>query len=114
MVFWTGYVSDEMMGTFAPIAIYWIYGGMYQLLPSSDRHRLHSLKEEEQKNLVRMPAVIKGVLLQQLVQATIARLLFLVIFLFLLRNLDAIFFFFSFDSCNEIDPSPATITVAGI
>ncbi|KAL0909120.1 hypothetical protein M5K25_023652 [Dendrobium thyrsiflorum] len=78
MVFWTGYVSDEMMGTFAPIVMYWIYGGIYQLLPSSNRYRLHTLKEEEQKNLVRMPTVVKGVLLQQLVQATVARLLFLV------------------------------------
>ncbi|KAK8941942.1 Sphinganine C(4)-monooxygenase 1 [Platanthera guangdongensis] len=51
MVLWKGHVSDEMMGTFAPIFIYWIYAGTYQLLPPSNRHCLHTLKEEEQKNL---------------------------------------------------------------
>ncbi|XP_020580949.1 sphinganine C4-monooxygenase 1-like [Phalaenopsis equestris] len=78
MVFWEGYVSDEMMGTFAPIVIYWFYAGIYQLLPPLDRFRLHTRKEEEQKNLVSMSTVIKGVLLQQLFQATVARILFLV------------------------------------
>ncbi|KAG0448446.1 hypothetical protein HPP92_027832 [Vanilla planifolia] len=78
MVFWEGYVSDEMMGTFAPIVVYWLYAGMYQLLPPLDRFRLHTRKEEEQKNLVSISTVAKGVLLQQLVQAAVARLLFLV------------------------------------
>ncbi|PKA51310.1 Sphinganine C(4)-monooxygenase 2 [Apostasia shenzhenica] len=78
MVFWEGYVSDELMGTFAPIVVYWLYAGMYQLLPPLDRYRLHTRMEQEQKNLVPISAVIKGVLLQQLVQATVARLLFLI------------------------------------
>ncbi|OAY71409.1 Sphinganine C4-monooxygenase 2 [Ananas comosus] len=78
MVFWEGYVSDETMGTFAPIVVYWVYAGVYQLLPPLDRYRLHTRKEEEQKNLVSLSSVIKGVLLQQLAQATIAQLLFLV------------------------------------
>lgn len=78
MVFWEGYLSDESMGTFAPIAVYWIYAGMYQLLPPLDNYRLHTRKEEEQRNLVSMPSVVKGVLLQQLVQASVAELLFLV------------------------------------
>ncbi|XP_039126369.1 very-long-chain aldehyde decarbonylase GL1-9-like [Dioscorea cayenensis subsp. rotundata] len=77
MVFWEGYVSDELMGTFAPIVIYWLYAGMYQLLPPLDRFRLHTRKEEKLKNLVPLSSVVKGVLLQQLVQATIAQLLFL-------------------------------------
>uniref|UniRef100_A0A1D1YWN8 aldehyde oxygenase (deformylating) n=1 Tax=Anthurium amnicola TaxID=1678845 RepID=A0A1D1YWN8_9ARAE len=78
MVFWEGYLSDEAMGTFAPIVVYWVYAGMYQLLPPLDDYRLHTRKEEEQKNLVSMSSVVKGVLLQQLVQATVAQLLFLV------------------------------------
>ncbi|KAG6526189.1 very-long-chain aldehyde decarbonylase GL1-9-like [Zingiber officinale] len=78
MVFWEGYVSDEFMGTFAPIIIYWLYAGLYQLLPRLDEYRLHTRKEEEQKNLVALPTVVKGVLLQQLVQAAIAQVLFLV------------------------------------
>ncbi|THU44609.1 hypothetical protein C4D60_Mb02t09170 [Musa balbisiana] len=78
MVFWEGYVSDDVMGTFAPIVVYWLYAGFYQLLPRLDRYRLHTEKEEEQKNLVRLSTVVKGVLLQQLVQATVAQVLFLV------------------------------------
>ncbi|XP_008811577.1 very-long-chain aldehyde decarbonylase GL1-9-like [Phoenix dactylifera] len=78
MVLWEGYVSDELMGTFAPIVVYWLYAGMYQLLPPLDRYRLHTRKEEEQKNLVPLSSVVKGVLLQQLVQATVAQVLFLV------------------------------------
>ncbi|XP_010916989.1 very-long-chain aldehyde decarbonylase GL1-9 [Elaeis guineensis] len=78
MVLWEGYVSDEVMGTFAPIVVYWLYAGMYQLLPPLDRYRLHTRKEEEQKNLVPLLSVVKGVLLQQLVQATVAQVLFLI------------------------------------
>lgn len=78
MVFWEGYLSDEVMGAFAPIVLYWIYSGAYQILPPLDRYRLHTRKEVEQKNLVSLPVVIKGVLLQQLVQATVAQLLFFV------------------------------------
>lgn len=81
MVFWEGHLSDESMGTFAPIVVYWLYAGMYQLLPPLDRYRLHTRKEEEEKNLVPLSSVIWGVLLQQLVQATVAQMLFLVKFL---------------------------------
>ncbi|GLU16449.1 hypothetical protein SLE2022_328820 [Rubroshorea leprosula] len=77
MVFWEGYVSDEAMGTFAPIVVYWVYAGFYQLLPPLDKFRLHTRKEEEEKNSVPLATVVKGVLLQQLVQATVAQLLFL-------------------------------------
>lgn len=76
MVFWEGYVSDEAMGTFAPIVVYWLYAGFYQMLPPLDRYRLHTRKEEEEKNLVPLGAVVKGVLLQQLVQAIVAHGLF--------------------------------------
>jgi len=69
-------VSDETMGALAPIVVYWIYAGAYQMLPPLDRYRMHSRKEEELRNLVSLPTVIKGVLLQQLVQATVALSLF--------------------------------------
>ncbi|XP_035835359.1 very-long-chain aldehyde decarbonylase GL1-9 isoform X2 [Helianthus annuus] len=78
MVFWEGYVSDEVMGTFAPIVIYWLYAGLFQLLPPLDNYRLHTRKEEDVKNSVPLSSVVKGVLLQQLVQAVVAHLLFLV------------------------------------
>lgn len=79
MVFWEDYVSDESMGTFAPIVVYWLYAGFYQLMPPLDNYRLHTRKEEEQqKKSVPLASVVKGVLLQQLVQATVAQGLFLV------------------------------------
>lgn len=78
MVFWEGYASDETMGTFAPLVVYWLYAGFYQLLPPLDNYRLHTRTEENEKNLVPLGSVIKGVLLQQFVQAVVAELLFLV------------------------------------
>ncbi|KAI3459981.1 hypothetical protein Pfo_016644 [Paulownia fortunei] len=78
MVFWEGYVSDESMGTFAPLVVYWLYAGFYQLLPPLDMYRLHTRTEENERNLVPLGSVIKGVLLQQFVQAVVAELLFLV------------------------------------
>ncbi|KAL0322862.1 UNVERIFIED_CONTAM: Very-long-chain aldehyde decarbonylase GL1-9 [Sesamum angustifolium] len=78
MVFWEGYISDESMGTFAPLVVYWLYSGVYQLLPPLDKYRLHSRTEENEKNLVPLRSVIKGVLIQQFVQAVVAELLFLV------------------------------------
>jgi sphinganine C4-monooxygenase len=81
MVPWEGYVSDETMGTFAPIVLYWVYAGGYQLILHRrplERYRLHTRAEEEEKNLVSLPAVVRGVLLQQLVQAIVAMILFMV------------------------------------
>lgn len=69
-------VSDEMLGTVAPIIIYWIYSGIYVLLGSLDDYRLHTRKDEDEKNLVSKTDVVKGVLLQQAVQAVVATLLF--------------------------------------
>ena len=39
MIFWEGYISDEVMGTLAPIVVYWLYAGFYHLLPPLDRFR---------------------------------------------------------------------------
>ncbi|KAJ8628599.1 hypothetical protein MRB53_021922 [Persea americana] len=64
------------MDTFAPIVVCWLYAGVHMLLPPQDRYRLHTRKEEEQKNPVPILLVIKGVLLQQFVQATVAQTLF--------------------------------------
>ncbi|KAK4751937.1 hypothetical protein SAY87_020735 [Trapa incisa] len=77
MAFWDGYLSDESMGTIAPIVIYWVYAGFYQLLPSMDNYRLHTRREEDEKNPVHIAAVVRGVLLQQLLQAIAAQSLFL-------------------------------------
>ncbi|KAL5992112.1 Arf guanine nucleotide exchange factor sbh2 [Asimina triloba] len=70
------FVSDELMGTFVPILVYWIYSGFYMLLGGFDNYRLHTRKDEDVKNLVSKTTVFKGVLLQQAVQAVVAILLF--------------------------------------
>ncbi|KAL0825370.1 hypothetical protein Bca101_049047 [Brassica carinata] len=72
-------VSDELLGTVAPIVVYWLYSGIYVALSSLERYRLHSKAEEEEKNLVSKSAVVKGVLLQQVVQAAVAILLFTIL-----------------------------------
>ncbi|XP_030449443.1 sphinganine C4-monooxygenase 1 [Syzygium oleosum] len=71
-------MSDEMLGTFVPIIVYWVYSGVYILLGSFENYRLHSKKDEDDKNLVSKGTVVKGVLLQQAVQAVVAILLFTV------------------------------------
>ena len=71
-------VSDELLGTVAPIVVYWVYSGIYVFLGSLDNYRLHSRKDEDEKNLVSKSTVFKGVLLQQAVQAIVALILFAV------------------------------------
>ncbi|KAH0672000.1 hypothetical protein KY284_023087 [Solanum tuberosum] len=73
-----GYVSDEVLGTFLPIVVYWVYSGLYLMLGTMDNYRLHSKKDEDEKNLVSKKEVVKGVLLQQIVQAAVATVLFAV------------------------------------
>ncbi|KAG6469406.1 sphinganine C4-monooxygenase 1-like [Zingiber officinale] len=69
-------VSDELLGTFVPIAVYWLYSGMYVLFDGYDEYRLHSKSEEKSKNGVSKGAVVRGVLLQQAVQCVVCILLF--------------------------------------
>lgn len=71
-------ISDELMGTFVPIVVYWAYSGIYMMLGGLDNYRLHSRKDEDEKNLVAKKDVVKGVLLQQAIQAIVATLLFAV------------------------------------
>ncbi|XP_059655862.1 sphinganine C4-monooxygenase 1-like [Cornus florida] len=71
-------VSDEVVGTFAPILVYWVYSGICILFGSLENYRLHSKKDEDEKNLVSKTTVVKGVLLQQFVQAIVATILFTV------------------------------------
>jgi hypothetical protein len=73
------FFSDEALAIFVPIVVYWVYSGMYMALGQSmDKYRLHPRKEENSKNLVSKREVIKGVLLQQLVQAGVAAVVFTV------------------------------------
>lgn len=73
-------LSDELLGTVMPILVYWAYSGIYLLFGSLDNYRLHSKLDEDTKNLVSKTTVVKGVLLQQAVQAIVAIILFTVHF----------------------------------
>ncbi|KAJ4711337.1 sphinganine C4-monooxygenase 1-like [Melia azedarach] len=72
-------ISDDLLGTFVPILVYWLYSGLYVFLGSFDRlenYRLHSKTDEDEKNLVSKTTVVKGVILQQFFQAIVSVLLF--------------------------------------
>lgn len=71
-------VSDELLGTVVPLVVYWAYSGIYLMFGSLENYRLHSKKEEDDKNCVSKTTVVKGVLLQQAVQAIVAIILFTV------------------------------------
>ena len=77
-------ISDDLLGTFVPILVYWLYSGVYVLLGCFENYRLHSKKDEDEKNLVSKATVVKGVLLQQTIQAIVAIILFKVTFFSLL------------------------------
>ncbi|KAK1260534.1 Sphinganine C(4)-monooxygenase 2 [Acorus gramineus] len=59
-------VSNEMLGTFVPIVVYWVYSGVCVYLGNNfEEYRLHPKKEEEVKNVVSKGTVVNGVLVQQ-------------------------------------------------
>ncbi|KAL6660472.1 hypothetical protein ACP70R_001854 [Stipagrostis hirtigluma subsp. patula] len=69
--------SDEALAIAVPIVVYWVYSALYMVLGHSvDKYRLHPRQEEDSKNLVSKRDVVKGVLLQQLVQAAVAAAVF--------------------------------------
>ncbi|WOK91596.1 sphinganine C4-monooxygenase 2-like [Canna indica] len=70
-------VSDELLGTFMPIAVYWLYSGLYLVLDAGlEEYRLHPKGEEAVKNVVSRGTVVKGVLLQQAFQVVVSLILF--------------------------------------
>ncbi|KAI3938685.1 hypothetical protein MKW92_018370 [Papaver armeniacum] len=78
MVFWEGYLSDDAMGLIAPVIMYWLYAGVHHMLPPLEKYRLHTKKEFAAKDVVPLPTVIRGVLIQQLIQViTLASLTYL-------------------------------------
>ncbi|KAG8076354.1 hypothetical protein GUJ93_ZPchr0006g40997 [Zizania palustris] len=74
-------VSDELLGTFVPIAVYWLYSALYIVLDGMgiDGYRLHPKGEEATKNVVSKWTVVKGVLVQQGFQIAVSLLLFTII-----------------------------------
>ncbi|KAF0919564.1 hypothetical protein E2562_029789 [Oryza meyeriana var. granulata] len=71
-----GFISgEELAVTLAPVAVYWLYSGIYEALGSVralDRYRLHTRRDEETKNMASKKDVVKGVLLQQAIQIAIS------------------------------------------
>uniref|UniRef100_K3YSZ4 aldehyde oxygenase (deformylating) n=3 Tax=Setaria TaxID=4554 RepID=K3YSZ4_SETIT len=77
-----GAVSDELLGTFVPIAVYWLYSGLYVALDGVGRldgYRLHTREEAATKNVVSKATVVRGVLVQQAFQVAVSLTLFAVI-----------------------------------
>ncbi|KAJ1284601.1 hypothetical protein BS78_03G217500 [Paspalum vaginatum] len=68
--------AEQLVVTLAPVIVYWVYAGMYEVLLARttvlDRYRLHSRQEEETKNIASRKDVVRGVLLQQALQAAIS------------------------------------------
>ncbi|CAN6934999.1 unnamed protein product, partial [Brassica oleracea] len=58
MMVWEGYVSDETMGTIAPIIVYWVYAGVNQFISPSLDNGQRSLASTASPNLnhpIRIP-----------------------------------------------------------
>ncbi|PQQ14140.1 sphinganine C4-monooxygenase 1-like [Prunus yedoensis var. nudiflora] len=73
-----GKISDEVLGIFVPIFIYWIYAGILAVLETAfPKYKIQTTEQQDEKNLVSRSTVIKGVLVQQSLQAIIAALLFM-------------------------------------
>lgn len=69
--------SDEVLGIFVPIFIYWIYAGIVAVIETAfPKYKMQTTEEQDEKNLVSRSTVIKGVLVQQSLQAISAALLF--------------------------------------
>jgi sphinganine C4-monooxygenase len=67
--------AEELVVTLAPVAVYWVYAGIYELLARTtvlDKYRLHSRRDEETKNIASRKDVVRGVLLQQAIQVAIS------------------------------------------
>ena len=83
-----GAASDELLGTFVPIAVYWLYSGLYVALDGVGRldgYRLHTREEAATKNVVSKAAVVRGVLVQQAFQIAVSLLLFTVMPLYSIK-----------------------------
>ncbi|PKA46349.1 Sphinganine C(4)-monooxygenase 2 [Apostasia shenzhenica] len=67
--------ADELRATFVPVAIYWIYSAILEMLEGATaKYSLHSKAEENAmiKMLVPKRSVVKGVLLHQTIQISLS------------------------------------------
>lgn len=74
-------ISDDLLGTFVPIIVYWLYSGFYELFSDMESYRLHPKGEEDIKNVATKKMVVKGVLIQQAFQISVSLILFTVLYI---------------------------------
>lgn len=70
---------DEVLGTFIPIIVYWLYAAIIVFLEKSfPKYKIRRTEEQDERNyLVSKATVIKGVVLQQALQALTATILYI-------------------------------------
>ncbi|KAF9974629.1 hypothetical protein BGZ73_001928 [Actinomortierella ambigua] len=69
------FISDQSLALLLPIIVYWTYSLLFhwvslQEFPWFEKYRLHD-REEETRNRVELPEVIKAVVLQQIIQTAL-------------------------------------------
>lgn len=68
-------ISDEVLSTYVPVVVYWVFSGIYRLLGYIDGSRLHPKNAENEENVASKIQVLRGVLLQQVVQIAVVSLM---------------------------------------
>jgi len=68
------FISDQSLALILPIVVYWAYSLLFHWIsikefPWLEKYRIHD-KEEETRNRVSLPDVIKAVIVQQVLQVT--------------------------------------------
>lgn len=66
------FISDQSLALILPIVVYWAYSLLFHWIsikefPWLEKYRIHD-KEEETRNRVSLPDVIKAVIVQQVLQ----------------------------------------------
>lgn len=64
-------ISDEMLALILPIIGYWSYASFFHIIDVyelAEKYRIHPSQEEESRNKVSLPEVVKGVIIQHIIQ----------------------------------------------
>ncbi|KAH7688778.1 sphinganine C4-monooxygenase protein [Dioscorea alata] len=72
-------ISDEVLSTYVPVVVYWVFSGIYGLLGYIEGCRLHPKNAENEENVASKIQVLRGVLLQQVVQIAVVSLMMKVV-----------------------------------
>lgn len=69
------FISDQSLALLLPVIVYWVYSLAFHWISLKEfswfeKYRIHD-KEEETRNRVSLPEVIKAVIIQQLLQVSI-------------------------------------------